>query len=85
MLIIVAVALWGGLAAGPHPAGFRLVAAQSSAGSFGAPTRPIEMAIWYPAQPSKTEPLTFGEYFQISDDLRRRSAAEGVDFRNRCS
>lgn len=74
MLIIAAVALWGGLSAGPHPAGFRLIDAQSAAGSYGAKTRAIEIAVWYPAQTSKAAPMTFGEYFTIADDLRRRSA-----------
>jgi hypothetical protein len=73
MLIIAAVTLWGGLAAGPHPAGFRLLDAQSAAGSFGAKTRAIEIAVWYPAQTSKATPMTFGDYFKIADDLRRRS------------
>jgi dienelactone hydrolase len=77
MLIVAAVALWGELAAGPHHAGFRLIDAQSAAGSYGAKTRAIEVAIWYPAQASKIAPMTFGDYVNIADDLRRREGSPG--------
>ena len=74
MHILAAVVLWGELAAGPYAAGFRTLEAQSASGTYPPKTRAIEIALWYPAAVSDAAPMTFGDYFRIAEDLRRRSA-----------
>jgi dienelactone hydrolase len=73
MHILAAVVLWGELVAGPHAAGFRTIDAQSASGTYPPKTRAIEIALWYPAVASDAPAMTFGDYFRIADDLRRRS------------
>ena len=70
---------WGELRPGVHEVGFQTFAAESSPGSAGWKPRPIEVSVWYPAQKGNARRMTFGEYFQQAEDLRRRSAASEID------
>jgi dienelactone hydrolase len=71
--------LFGRLEPGRYAIGFRVLEAKSIPGSVGWEPRPIEIAMWYPAIASSGPRLTFGDYFQMSGDLRRRSTADGSD------
>lgn len=68
---------WGTLTPGRYPVGFRIVQARSGPGAVGVDPRPIEIALWYPAS-GRGEPMSFGDYFVLSPDLRARSAPQGV-------
>jgi dienelactone hydrolase len=70
---LLAATLWGDLEPGAHAVGFQTISAESVPGSAGWQPRPIEIAIWYPALSSSTDAMTFGEYFALAGDLRRRS------------
>ena len=72
--------LWGSLQPGRHAVGFQVLAGESAPGSAGGKERALEIAVWYPAQRAEGGAvLTFGDYFRLAEDLRRRSAPEGVD------
>jgi dienelactone hydrolase len=65
---------WGALTPGTHPVGFRVMTGESIPGSAGWNPRPIEIAVWYPAiADAKHAPMTFGDYFALAADLKRRS------------
>jgi hypothetical protein len=70
--------LWGGLEAGPHAVGFRLVSTVDHSREYDPefsidPTRlpvhrprPIMIGIWYPAEPSGAGRMSYGQYLDIS-------------------
>jgi dienelactone hydrolase len=68
--------IWGGLRAGPHDVGFRLMAErdlsrsiQANGTSSGVQTRPLRIYAWYPASISPdSEPMLFGRYADLADD-----------------
>jgi dienelactone hydrolase len=70
--------LFGELEPGPHPVGFRLIDSRAAERLPSDQPRALELALWYPARPGG-DAITFGEYFQLSPDLRQRSAAAGED------
>ena len=60
--------LWGDLTPGPHAVGFRLLHTVDSTrhheGRFG---RPVQVAVWYPAQPVvQGQPLPYGAYVDFA-------------------
>jgi pimeloyl-ACP methyl ester carboxylesterase len=75
--LLLAVALWGNLEAGPHAVGFTQLerwdhsrvyrTARDLAGKprTGPRARPIRVSIWYPALPSQSKPMTFGDYVDL--------------------
>lgn len=69
---------WSFLEKGPHEIGFRLLQAESMTLLPNIPTRPIEVAVWYPATRGDAKAMTFGDYVQCSPDFLRRSTPEGV-------
>jgi len=52
--------LWGRLHAGPYAVGFRVDKPS---------TLKEELHIWYPAEQSRSAPMTFGDYLRLSHDL----------------
>ena len=75
--LLLAVALWGNLEAGPHAVGFTQLerydssrvhrTARDLAGKprSGVRSRPIKVSIWYPAVASSAKPMTFGDYVDL--------------------
>jgi dienelactone hydrolase len=77
---------WGSLTPGVHAVGFQVLRGESAPGSAGWQPRPVEIAVWYPAQAGPAaKALTYGEYFAIAEDLRRRSAPGETDARKTLS
>lgn len=77
---------WGSLVPGAHPVGFQILEGQSAPGSAGWEPRPLEIAVWYPATAGTSgRVLSFGDYFAIAEDLRRRSAPGETDLRKTLS
>jgi dienelactone hydrolase len=66
---------WGELRPGPHAVGFLLEEGASAPGAAGSQPRPVLVSVWYPARSSSQSPaMTFGEYWTLAEDLRRRSS-----------
>jgi hypothetical protein len=69
--------LLAGVEPGPHAVGFREIERQDHARPYWPPfdldgkpragnhARPMRISIWYPARPSKTRPLTVGDYVAL--------------------
>jgi dienelactone hydrolase len=67
------------LTPGPHPVGFRRLAAESALPPWIGGPRPLEVTLWYPAQQGTDgRALTLGRYVDLSPDLVRRSLAPGI-------
>lgn len=63
----LAQALPGGLDAGPHPVGFRIVAHEDASRPTAASrVRPLRMHVWYPAATRGAAALTVGDYLQTA-------------------
>jgi hypothetical protein len=67
--------LWGGLEAGPHEVGFRILdeldrsrAIRAGDSASTVHPRPIRVYVWYPAKWSDdSKPMTFGRYAEAAD------------------
>ncbi|MGH9348102.1 MAG: hypothetical protein ACRD26_12650 [Vicinamibacterales bacterium] len=67
-------ALWGGLKQGTHHVGLTLLFDRDSdrpslspgPSETGAPARPMQIVVWYPAEESPRAPLTLREYVELS-------------------
>jgi hypothetical protein len=64
---VFAQTLPGGLEAGPHAVGFRVVAFDdASRPTAGSRVRPLRAHVWYPAAATGSVRLTVGDYLQIA-------------------
>jgi pimeloyl-ACP methyl ester carboxylesterase len=68
---------WGGLEAGPHQPGFRLIETSDATRSFpsdegpGQVARPLRVYVWYPAKPSAGPRMRLDDYIALAlDDFR---------------
>ena len=72
-LVLAGASSIADLAPGPHPVGFRRLAATSALPPWIDGPRPIEVVLWYPAtRTTDAQPLTLGRYLDLSPDLVRR-------------
>jgi dienelactone hydrolase len=67
LLLAAAPALWGGLPAGPHPVGFRVIGHRDATRPLADGTpRPLQISLWYPAAAASQPALTYRDLVLVA-------------------
>ena len=70
LLLAAAPALWGGLPAGPHPVGFRVIGHRDATRPLADGTpRPLQISLWYPAAASDRPALVYRDLAGPETDI----------------